>query len=235
MSLISRFADALDSEEPFSVDLEIKMPETASNLLDKAMGGDQAALAELLTVIAPQIRARLAGKIADRWRSVLEEDDVLQVTFMECILQISRFTTGGIDAFLAWVTRIAENNLIDAVRGLEAAKRPDPGKRIQGPQTDSMASLVGVLGATYTTPSRVAAREEADAFLQGAIGGLPRDYASVIRMYDLEGKPIEALAQEMGRSPGAIYMLRARAHDRLREAMGASARYFSQAGEGPSR
>jgi RNA polymerase sigma-70 factor (ECF subfamily) len=221
---------ALDYEEPFSIDFECLMPETAAKLLEKAIGGDQSALAELLTVIAPQIRARLAGKIADRWRSVLEEDDVLQVTYMECILQISRFKTGGIDAFLAWVTRIAENNLIDAVRGLEAAKRPDPGKRVQGPRSDSMASLVGVLGATYTTPSRVAAREEADAFLKGAIAGLPRDYARVIQMYDLDGKPIEALAQELGRSPGAIYMLRARAHDRLKQAMGTSAKYFSQAG-----
>ena len=232
MSLISCHEHTLDSEEPFSVDLEITMPDTAAKLLEKAMGGDQTALAELLTVIAPQIRARLTGKISDRWRSVLEEDDVLQVTFMECILQISRFRTGGIDAFLAWVTRIAENNLIDAVRGLEAAKRPDPGKRVQGPQSDSMASLVGVLGATYTTPSRVAAKEEADAFLQGAIAGLPRDYARVIKMYDLEGRSIEALAQELGRTPGAIYMLRARAHDRLKEAMGASAKYFSQAGAG---
>lgn len=232
MSLISCHEHTLDSEEPFSVDLEITMPDAAANLLEKAMEGDQTALAELLTVIAPQIRARLTGKISDRWRSVLEEDDVLQVTFMECILQISRFRTGGIDAFLAWVTRIAENNLIDAVRGLEAAKRPDPGKRVQGPQSDSMASLVGVLGATYTTPSRVAAKEEADAFLQGAIAGLPRDYARVIKMYDLEGRSIEALAQELGRTPGAIYMLRARAHDRLKEAMGASAKYFSQAGAG---
>jgi len=232
MSLISCHEHTLDSEEPFSVDLEITMPDAAANLLEKAMEGDQTALAELLTVIAPQIRARLTGKISDRWRSVLEEDDVLQVTFMECILQISRFRTGGIDAFLAWVTRIAENNLIDAVRGLEAVKRPDPGKRVQGPQSDSMASLVGVLGATYTTPSRVAAKEEADAFLQGAIAGLPRDYARVIKMYDLEGRSIEALAQELGRTPGAIYMLRARAHDRLKEAMGASAKYFSQAGAG---
>jgi DNA-directed RNA polymerase specialized sigma24 family protein len=45
---------------------------------------------------------------------------------------------------------------------------------------------------------------------------MPPDYSTVIRMYDLEGRGAESVASAMGRSTGAVYMLRSRAHDMLR-------------------
>jgi RNA polymerase sigma-70 factor, ECF subfamily len=203
----------------------------SDQLLANAMAGDRGALADLLERIGAELRPRIAGKISKRWNSVLDADDVMQVTYMEAILQIDRFSHGGVDGFRAWLTRLAEHNLIDAVRGLEAAKRPNPSRRVQArPSSESMSDLVAMLGATYTTPSRVAARGEANHFLDGALNKLPADYGRVIRMYDLEDKPIEEVAQELGRSAGAVYMLRARAHERLREAMGTAANYFSTPG-----
>jgi len=203
----------------------------ANELLTRAMGGDQDALADLLECMGVELRPRIAAKISKRWSSVLDADDVMQVTYMEAILQIDQFSHGGIDGFRAWLTRLAEHNLIDAVRGLEAAKRPNPSKRVQPkPASESMSDLVAMLGVTYTTPSRVAARDEANQFLDQALNKLPTDYGKVIRMYDLQDKPIEEVATELGRSTGAVYMLRARAHERLREAMGTAANYFSTPG-----
>ncbi len=200
-------------------------------LLESAMSGDRAALADLLEVIGPDVRERIAGKISRRWSSLIDADDVMQVTYLEAILQIHQFSHGGLDGFRAWLTRLAEHNLIDAVRGLDAAKRPNPARRVQAPAgADSMSELVGLLGATYTTPSRVAARGEANRFLDDALSGLPRDYERVIRMYDLDGVSIEQVSAQLGRSSGAVYMLRARAHDRLREAMGTAANFFSTPG-----
>jgi DNA-directed RNA polymerase specialized sigma24 family protein len=46
-------------------------------------------------------------------------------------------------------------------------------------------------------------------------------------MYDLEGRPVQEVAQALGRSPGAVYMLRARAHRRLSEIMGTASRYVT--------
>ena len=62
-----------------------------------------------------------------------------------------------------------------------------------------------------------------------ALGSLPGDYEKVVRMYDLEGRPIGEVAAELGRSEGAVYMLRARAHDRLREQMGPASKFFTHA------
>jgi len=49
----------------------------------------------------------------------------------------------------------------------------------------------------------------------------------VVRLYDLEELPAAEIAQRMGRSAGAIHMLKARAHDRLVDILGSSSSFFS--------
>lgn len=66
------------------------------------------------------------------------------------------------------------------------------------------------------------------AELERMLSRLPADYERVIRMYDLEGRGIEEVASELGRSSGAIYMLRARAHERLAGLLGSESRFFSR-------
>jgi len=202
------------------------------NLLSAARAGDRGALVDLLEAIGPQVRARLIPKINGHVKTFLDVDDLMQVTYIEAITRLDRFQDGGASGFLAWVTRLAENNLIDAVRALEAAKRPNPHKRVEANARadESMVGLVEVLGLTSTTPSRAAAMGEGVRALQAALMTLPPDYEKVIRMYDLECRPIEEIVRELGRSEGAIYMLRARAHDRLRELMGPAGRFFSAPG-----
>ncbi len=85
-----------------------------------------------------------------------------------------------------------------------------------------------MLSATNTTPSRHAARTEATKHLDAALKSLPPDYEKVVRLYDLDGKAMDEVAKELGRSEGAAFMLRARAHDRLKEAMGPAGNFFSQ-------
>jgi len=154
---------------------------------------------------------------------------VLQVTYLEAFLEIERFTPRGPGSFLAWITHIAENNLRDAVKGLERAKRPDPRKAVRGPAGhDSYVALVELLGTTNSTPSRHAARGEAGSFLERAIAALPPDYEKVVRMLDLEGRAVSDAARDLGKTPGAVHMLRARAHGRLRELMGPESQFFSR-------
>lgn len=196
--------------------------------LEAARAGDREALIRLLDAVGPMVRRRLAEKLPPAMKSSIDEDDLMQVTYIEAVMRFRGFTTGGVSGFLAWLTRLAENNLIDAVRAMEADKRPDPRKRVRGgPNADSMAQLVELLGMTYTTPSRMAARDEANAALDRSLTKLPGVYEKVIRLYDLEGRTVEEVAAEIGRSAGAVYMLRARAHERLRELLGSASQFFS--------
>jgi RNA polymerase sigma-70 factor (ECF subfamily) len=190
-----------------------------------AVAGDVDALTELLNECAPDVERSLS--IAREWRSVLEPADVMQVTYLEAYLRIGRYDPGRAEPFRAWLQRIAENNLRDAIRGLQRQKRPQPSARVALPaNADSAADLFAQLGVTTTTPSRHATREERNSRLNAALDALPEDYARVVRLYDLQGLPIGDVASQMGRSPGAVHMMRARAHDRLRQVLGPESGWF---------
>ncbi len=207
----------------------------ARDAIRLAREGDLEALAALLERCGPRVRARLSGRLPARHRAVLDEEDVLQVTYLEACLRIGSFGGDSEAAFGAWLAAIAEHNLQDALRELGRAKRPDSRGRVQAAHRtdgDPAADLFEELCATTTSPSRAAARAEARGLLETALARLPRDYAEVVRLYDLEGRAIEETAGRLGRSHGAVHMLRQRAHDRLREALGDPARFHSQATRG---
>lgn len=180
-----------------------------------AIEGDADALSGLLSEHGPEIERSLS--IGREWRAVLEPADVMQVTYLEAFLEIRRYDPDRAPPFHAWLRRIAENNLRDAIRGLQRRKRPQPSQQVHAAGADSTWELYEHLGVTTTTPSRFASAQERVDHLNAALEALPDDYAQVVRLYDLEGLPIAEVAQRMNRSPGALHMLRARAHARLRD------------------
>jgi len=196
-------------------------------LLAKALDGDQASLVELLESVGPRVRGRIDPKIGRHLRITVDVDDVMQVTYLEAVTRIDSFE-GDLPGFVAWLTRIAENNVIDAGRMAEAAKRPNPRNRVTGgSNAESMVALVEAIGATVTTPSKVAAANEIGGALERSLAKLPEVYARVIRLYDLKGMNAASVGQELGKSEGAVYMLRARAHDRLRDVLGSESQFFT--------
>jgi RNA polymerase sigma-70 factor (ECF subfamily) len=197
------------------------MMETAE-LVQRAVEGDEDALAKLLAAHGPRIKQTLT--IERKWRSVLEPADVMQVTYLEAFLQIHDFDPNRPEPFLEWLRRIAENNLRDAIRGLQRQKRPQPADRISG---DGSCDLLAILGVVTTTPVRQAVRDERQSKLETMLDALPEDYGQVVRLYDLQGLPIAEVASRMRRSAGAVHMLRARAHDRLRGMMGSESAWFT--------
>jgi len=204
------------------------VPVIDPSLLQRAVEGDTAALRVLLEHFGGEVRRRISGRIDKRWRASLDEDDVMQVTYLEAFLHIDQLTARDSASFLTWLTRIAENAVRDAIRGLSRQKRPDPARRLVAAQgADSYVGLLECLGVTTTTPSREAARHDAAAILETAVSRLPEDYKTAVRLYDLEGRPVAEVAADMGRSVGAVHMLRARAHDRLRQDLGTSSQFFS--------
>jgi RNA polymerase sigma-70 factor (ECF subfamily) len=199
-------------------------------LVAKARAGDDTAMSELLSRHGPEVRRGLTGRIPPRLRSLISEDDVMQQTYTDAFLGIGNFTPKGENAMVRWLTRVAQRNLLDAIEMLEADKRGGKARKIESPGGDeSYVALYELMGASSSTPSRKAATDEAKTALEDAIKNLPENYAKLIRMYDLEGQPIEDVAKAFKKSSGAVYMLRARAHRRLREIMGASSQFFTDA------
>ncbi|HWL94763.1 MAG TPA: sigma-70 family RNA polymerase sigma factor [Phycisphaerae bacterium] len=196
-------------------------------LLERAVGGDSAALGDLLKRLALELARDI--QLDDRWAAFFDVNDVLQVTFLEAFLRIHWFVPDGPGSFSGWLLTIARNNLRDMLREVNRAKRPPPDRRLQPVRNaDTHTTLLHLLTGDVTSPSRGAAGREARGSLESAIARLPESYALVVRLYDLEERPIDEVASRAGRSHNAVYMLRARAHDRLRELLGPEADFFTR-------
>lgn len=187
-----------------------------ADLVRRAVQGDGDALTRLLLRHGPGLRYPIRAQIPARLRPLLSEDDVLQESYAEAFLHIGRFDATG--SFRAWISRIARNNLLDAIRGLDARRRD--GKRRQGGGPDRGAPWPGPvdpLDDSATTPSRSAMGRELAEHLDRALDQLPVAYGDVVRLYDLDGLSAGEVAQALGCSPGAVFMRRARAHRMLGE------------------
>ncbi|HEX6813617.1 MAG TPA: RNA polymerase sigma factor [Planctomycetota bacterium] len=196
-------------------------------LLRQAVAGDADALATLLERNGPGTRRQLQGSIPRRWQAVLSLDDVMQQTYADAFLDVRRFEPEREGTFGAWLSTLARRNLVDALRMLEAQKRGGKVRRVAGNAgEDSAVVLLALLSHSTSSPARAAARREAGQVLEQALQQLPEAQESVVRHYDLEGRRAEDVAAVMGRSTGAMFMLRARAHRRLREILGSTSRFF---------
>lgn len=198
------------------------MPDPSSDFaaddarVERAAEGDPDALADLLGLLGPRVRDQLW--IGPRWRALVDEDDVMQASYLEAFLRVRTLQARTVSGFTAWLVRVAQNNLKDAVKGLSAARRPDSHR---GPSPEeSAAFLLAELGATSHTASRDAVAREAVTRLRGALARLPETYRRVVELYDLQQLDVADVARALERSPGAVFMLRARAHDRLRDVLG---------------
>jgi RNA polymerase sigma-70 factor (ECF subfamily) len=206
--------------------------ESESSLIAQAVQGDRDALARLLKQHTPALRRNSSLSIPQRWQALLSIDDVLQQTFTDAVLGIRRFVPKPGASFGGWLATIARRNLQDAIRMLEAHKRGGRSRPIRSADADeSYDGLFDLLLDSTTTPSGHVARNEIGALLERAIDSLPQDHRTAVRMYDLEGRSVEDVAGALGRTPGAAYMLRARAHRWLREILGRSSDFFGNSRE----
>jgi RNA polymerase sigma-70 factor (ECF subfamily) len=200
-------------------------------LVRRAVSGDSESLATLLDHYGPIVRGGL--RIARKWRSVLDPADVMQVTYLEAFLRVGQSTPDGRESFLAWLARIANNNLRDAIKGLSRAKRPHPDRRARAsehdpsPDDSSQQFLLELITASQTTAGHAASRAEAQQILGAALAQLPDDYRMLIELYELQGRSAAEVGAVMNRSAAAVYMLRARAYQRLRELLGPASRFFT--------
>ncbi|MBS0265735.1 MAG: RNA polymerase sigma factor [Planctomycetes bacterium] len=186
------------------------------DLLTQARAGSNDAMAALLQEIGPRVRSRIRPLIGTQFRSLIDEDDVMQEAYSEAFLQIGSFASEN--SFENWLYRIAKNNLLDAIRGLQAVRRSGVnGRAIHNNHSDAAGhDFLALLADSATPPSGHAVRNEMRIAVTEAINQLPDVYRRVVELYDMEGTPAAEVARILQCSEGAVYMRRARAHRHLR-------------------
>jgi len=165
-------------------------------LFRRAAEGDGEALGRVVAHYEERLLARIRLMMGPEARGCVESGDVLQDVFSEAIRGLRAGDLRDERAFLRWVTAIARNHIVDAVRR----------RREQ--------SLEALSGELMTGESSVAARltaEEAGQRLAEAIEELDPARQKVVELRALEGWAWGRIAAELGRSEEAVRKLYHRA------------------------
>jgi RNA polymerase sigma-70 factor (ECF subfamily) len=191
-----------------------------NDVLRRAMGGDQAALVELLVDEQPRLDARIGRKLPRSLSRVISSEDLLQEVFRRAFQGVSAFIPAGEPqcSFQAWLGTIADNAVRDALRRHRTAKRGGGHGPELGADRSSVVALVDLVAVHDRTASRSFSRVEMAAAMQEAIGRLRDDDRECLTMRYLNGMPVADVAEQLNRTETAAQKLCLRALDRLREA-----------------
>jgi RNA polymerase sigma-70 factor (ECF subfamily) len=173
---------------------------TVDALIERAKGGDAAALEQLLTSVAPAVH-RHGLRMC---KSADDADDVLQDTLLAIASHLGDFE--GRSSFSSWVFALARSACVRRRRGLK--NRPAISDEAVPEPSDEAP-----------TPEQSAADSELSRALGRALDGLPDDYREVILLRDMEGLTAPETAESLGVSVDAVKSRLHRAREALRDAL----------------
>jgi RNA polymerase sigma-70 factor, ECF subfamily len=169
--------------------------DAGERLLVEAAQKDPAKFGELYVIHFERIYAFVARRMRDRDKA----EDLTSEVFHKAIANLKSYTwTGG--AFGAWLFRIAANAVSDQWKraGREPVNVEDAPEPSSGPEQEAV---------------------EAQARLFGLVEQLPTDQRCVVLGRFVEQRSIREIAQQLGKSEGAVKQLQFRALERLRSQM----------------
>ena len=166
-------------------------------LLVEAAQRDPARFADLYEINFELVYAYIARRVGDRTTA----EDITSEVFKKALENLPRFIWRGAP-FAAWLLRIAANMVADRF------------KRV--------ARTIDVADMEDATESAQSSLEEVEqrAQLFRLVDKLPVDQGRVIRLRFAEEKSIREIAQELGRTEGAVKQLQFRALENLRTQFG---------------
>jgi RNA polymerase sigma-70 factor (ECF subfamily) len=201
------------------------------DLVAQAVGGDIAALEQLLLGHYDRLAAEIGRKLPAELRGTVTADDVLQEAFIIVFREIAGFQPRGPESFSAWLATIAEHRLLDLIKAQRRAKRGGGRVAVDAYLASPDGSLVALfeqIQGRDGTPSRSAASREALSALRIGLAGLKDEYRQALGLRYLEGLPVAEVAARMQRSEHAIHMLCHRGLEQLRQVLGRSSRFFTR-------
>lgn len=178
--------------------------EESTALLLAARAGSDEALDRLYRRVAGRLLAVIRIRMGRDLRSRMESRDILQATFLRSFERLDQFAGGDGATLMAWLARIAENEIRDQA-DFQHRQRRDIAASI--PLDDEHLAVATRVRSAF---SQVAIGEDT-ARLEAALESLDADHREVIVLRKLEELSFKQIAARMGRTEDACRMLLARA------------------------
>ena len=165
--------------------------EVDERLLVEAAQADPGRFAELYEIHFERVYAFIVSRVRLRQ----DAEDLTAEVFRQALQNLRRYEWRGLP-FSAWLLRIAANAMADRWQRISREQGDPPPE----------------------PPDEVAAKAiERRALLYQLVDALPADQRQVVVARFVQEKSIRAIAQELGRSEGAVKQLQFRALQSLRE------------------
>src|SRR5438270_9281177 len=201
----------------------VRPTKTEERLLIEAAQRDRARFADIYENYFELVYAYVARRVCDRAAT----EDVASEVFQKALASLPRFKWTGAP-FGSWLLRIASNLIADRAKrearertaSLDGETDRGSGTRV-GKGVDAPFQTVGLLprGASGSPQSQQGDLEDAErrAHLFSLVNGLAEDQRRVVVLRFAEEKSIREIANELGRSEGAVKQLQFRALENLRK------------------
>lgn len=187
--------------------------------MDKALNGDVESLGDLLETYRAYLTVLAKRYLSDRIKGRVDENDIVQVTFLEAQRDFKNFRGSQIEELLGWLRHILRNNISSAhQRHLHTQKR-SAGKEASESPGGSGVLLVDLAVSETSSPSQRAMRDEAAFLLADHLALLPETQQEALRLRYVDGLSLREIAQQMDKTEMAAAGLLKRGLQTLRQRM----------------
>src|SRR5438128_8289603 len=202
-----------------------------ADFLQRAMAGDQQALAALFARYRDRLRKMVRLRLDRRMAGRIDASDVLQDAYLDVARRFPEYAAAPTVPFYLWLRALAGQRLVDLHRRHLGAQMRDAGQEVSlyrgALPAASSASLAQQLLAGLTSPTQAAIREELQLRLQEALNSMdPIDREVVVLRHFEELSNVEA-AEVLGIEPPAASKRYIRALRRLKAILDAVPGFFS--------
>ena len=194
------------------------MDGSVSRLIAEARQATPGARDRLLESYRNYLRLLARTGIDTSLHGKADPSDLVQETLLKAHQHFEQFH-GQTEAELAqWLRQILARNLADLVRHYRRteARQVAREQSLERLVENSSAALQQLLAGNGSSPSKSAEQRELSVVLADALAELSADYRDVIILRSIEERAWDEVAQQMGRSAGAVRQLWARALKQLR-------------------
>jgi RNA polymerase sigma-70 factor (ECF subfamily) len=182
--------------------------ESTRTLILRARNGDEGARERLFSRFLPGLRRWAHGRLPSKTRSLVDTDDVVQVSLMRALARVGEFDPRREGAFLAYLHQILLNCIREEIR--RAARRP-AGEESAGELPEDRPSLL----------ERTIGNDALRAY-EVALSRLPEEQQQAVILRIEFGFSHQEIAEALGRpSANAVRMQITRGLVRLSELMDA--------------
>jgi RNA polymerase sigma-70 factor (ECF subfamily) len=192
----------------------------SDDLVARARAGDREAFGHLVAPHLDRTRAILQLRLPAQAGKLVDVEDALQETLLLAWRGIAELRDGSPTSVRVWIARIASNVAIDLARRLVGSQKRDLRREV--PLAGATSSSGNPLLPAESAPDAVRRlrREERLRRLEAALAALAPDHREVILLARIEGLPMSAVGERMGRTPKAASTLLYRALLALRDRFG---------------